>query len=130
MRLLVDTHIAIWSVLDDPKLSKQARELLSDPTSEPFVSVISIWEIAIKHRLARRSAEMPVSATDALDWLERAGFAVLPVSAPHAIRAEQLTLPQSDPFDRMLLAQALAESMPLVTHDARLGAHGHGVIRV
>lgn len=104
--------------------------MLADPASQPFVSAISIWEIGIKHRLARRNSEMPVSAVQALEWLERAGFTILPVSADHAIKAEELTLPPADPFDRMLLAQALIERMPLLTHDLRLGAYGQGVIRV
>ncbi len=130
MRLLLDTHIALWSIIDDPKLSKSARDLLSDPETQPFISTVSIWEIGIKHRLARRSSDIPVSAPQALEWLERAGFTLLPVSGAHAIAAETTALSVADPFDRMLLAQAIAEGMPLVTHDARLAAHGEGVIRV
>lgn len=130
MRLLVDTHVAIWTITDDAKLSKRARNLLSDKSSLPFVSSISIWEIAIRHRLARRNTDIPVSAPQALEWLERAGFGLLSMTAAHAIMAEQLALPHADPFDRMLLAQALAEPMHLVTHDAHLAAYGSGVIRV
>lgn len=130
MRLLVDTHVAIWTVTNDERLSQRARDLLAGPDNITFVSAASIWEIAIKHRLARDPADMPISGHEAIGWFEAAGYELLPVTPAHAAAIDQLGVLRSDPFDLLLLAQAVTEPMQLVTHDSRLASLGPGVIRV
>ncbi len=130
MRLLIDTHLAIWVVTGDERLSARACELIEDVDNSVFVSAASIWEIAIKHRLARNPEDMPISGPDAIRWLDAAGFQILAVSAAHAAAIEELESLRGDPFDLLLLAQARSEPMRLVTHDARLAAYDSSIIRV
>ncbi len=118
MRLLLDTHIALWAVTDDPRLSQEARSFLLDERSDLYVSSASVWEIAIKHRLAR--GDMPVSSERASALFRASGYRELPVSDRHAVATEALLGDHSDPFDRLLLAQASTEPMILVTRDRKL----------
>lgn len=128
MRLLLDTHIALWAITGSPKLPGQARELILAPSSEIFVSAASVWEIAIKHSLNR--GNMPVSGTDAARYFAEAGYTLLPITAEHAAATEALPMHHADPFDRMLVAQALTEPLRLVTHDEMLPKYGDGVLLV
>ncbi len=124
MNLLLDTHIAIWAVVDDPRLSKQARSLLLDPAAQLNVSLVSVWEIAIKFALQRGSDPMPISAAAALGHFQSSGFTIVPVSTPHVLTLESVPRHHDDPFDRLLVATALTEPYRLVTSDSRLGAYG------
>ncbi len=125
MNLLLDTHIAIWAVEDNPRLSKAARAHLLDPAASIFVSVVSLWEIAIKHALGKRGLEaMPMSAADALGFFQASGFVLVPVTAPHVLTLEALARHHDDPFDRLLVATALSEPYHFITHDSRLSAYG------
>lgn len=72
MRLLLDTHVALWALTDDPRLSQQARALIEDPANDVLVSAASVWEIAIKYVLGR--GDMPISGDQALDWFRQAGY--------------------------------------------------------
>lgn len=88
-----------------------------------FVSVPSLWEIAIKH--AKHGAkEMPMSAKDALGFFQASGYTTVPVAPPHVLTLETVPRHHDDPFDRLLVATALTEPYRLITHDARLGAYG------
>ena len=122
MRLLLDTHVALWALTDHKNLGKRARELLMDAANEVFFSAATVWEIAIKHALARR--DMPVSAAEAHKLFIEAGYVELPVLANHAAAVESLSTHHADPFDRMLVAQAQVEPMKLLTHDRQLLAYG------
>lgn len=128
MRLLLDTHIALWAITDSPELPKQARDLILAPSSEAFVSAASIWEIAIKHSLGR--INMPISGAEAARYFEEAGYVLLPVTAEHAAATETLPFLHNDPFDRMLVAQALMEPLKLVTHDEMVAKYGDGILFV
>ncbi len=128
MRLLLDTHVAIWAVLGDPRLTPQAIRLLTDDANEVFVSAITFWEIAIKRRMARRATLMPVSCDQALEAFRAARFEFLPITADHAAAVERLPMHHRDPFDHLLLAQALTEPMRLVTQDAWLASYDDTVI--
>ncbi len=123
MNFLLDTHIAIWAVEDNPCLPQGARALLIDPAPGFFVSVVSLWEIAIKHAKLGIKV-MPWSAQEAFEMFRASGFAIVPVSVPHVQMLEGLPPHHDDPFDRMLVATALTEPYRLVTHDARLAAYG------
>ena len=118
-RLLLDTHALLWWVFEQPELSARAEGLIMDRGNEIVVSVVSPWEIVIKARLGR--LDVPAFVRDQLD---RNGFSVLPVSLDHVLRVHGLPLLHKDPFDRLLVAQALHEAMPLVTRDGRLAAYG------
>lgn len=121
MKLLLDTHIALWAVSDDTRLSKRARSLILNPSADLFVSVASLWEIAIKHALGRTgSSAMPVSASDAREAFIESGFILLDVTSEHVLAVETLPPIHGDPFDRLLVAQCLSEPMRLLTHDAAL----------
>ncbi len=128
MRLLLDTHIALWAILDDPRLPDEARLLILASDNEIAVSAASVWEIAIKHGLAKKN--MPVSGAKAMSWFTQAGYTLLPVTAEHAALVEELPPHHADPFDRMLVAQALAEPMRLMTHDPTVARYSDTVILV
>lgn len=128
MNLLLDTHVALWAITDDPRLSVQARDLILNEANRPHVSVASIWEIAIKHSLSR--GIMPVSAAEAAQAFRDSGFGVLAVAPEHAVAVESLPPIHRDPFDRLLVAQALNEPLHLVTRDRILARYSDTVIVV
>ncbi len=130
MNVLLDTHIALWAVEDNPRLSKAARDVILDPTVDLFVGIVSLWEIAIKHALQRGTEAMPMSAADALRFFQIAGFDIRPVTTSHILTLEGLARHHDDPFDRMLVAMALTEPYRLLTHDKRLGVYGNTVMVV
>lgn len=113
MRVLLDTHILLWWLADDRRLPKGAERIIKDPDNVIFVSAASIWEIAIKASL--RQIEADPSAIRAA--VEPSGFAELPITGKHAAQVAKLPSHHRDPFDRMLVAQSLAEPMRLLTGD-------------
>ena len=112
MRLLLDTHVVLWSVLGDPALPARFREMLQDPDAEVFVSAASVWEVAIKRALGK----LPVPHT-VFDRAVEAGCTALPVTWAHARAVEALPFHHHDPFDRLLIAQARVEGLTLVSAD-------------
>ncbi len=123
MRCLLDTHTLIWWMTTDPHLSKTARALIKEEHNVSLVSAVSAWEIATKVRLGR----LPAAANLVQDFvadLTRERIDILAVTADHAIRAGLLPGPLKDPFDRMLIAQALAENVPIVSNDRALDGYG------
>lgn len=129
MKLLLDTHIALWAILADGRLPRPAHDLIADPANAIFISAASVWEIAIKHALARgRPSDMPVSGTDALRYFRLAGYMPVPVTADHAAAVGGLPWLHRDPFDRIIVAQALAEPLRLLTHDAAVKAYNDSII--
>jgi PIN domain nuclease of toxin-antitoxin system len=124
LRILLDTHVAFWAVAARSKLPNHILEMIGDPASENWVSVVSIWEIGIKHALGRAGPNrMPLSATEALRDFDDAAFNILPVTARHVITVDELSDLHGDPFDRLLAAQAISEPLRIVTQDAILAAY-------
>jgi PIN domain nuclease of toxin-antitoxin system len=131
MRLLLDTHIALWAIADDARLPTKARHLIEDAENDILVSAATIWEIAIKHGLGRGGTNaMPISAPAALDWFGKAGYGLIDITTAHAAAVETLPPLHQDPFDRMLVAQALTEPLRLLTHDPAVAAYDRSVILV
>ena len=119
MRLLLDTHTLLWWLIDDPALPVSARRLIARESNTIFVSAASGWEIATKFRLGR----LPSAANlveDFENFLAGERFETLPILLAHAVRAGLLPGPHKDPFDRMLIAQALAENLPIISNDSAL----------
>ena len=127
MRILLDTHIALWAVVGSRRLAPQAKEAIL-AADAVFVSVASVWEIAIKHGLAR--ADMPVSSAQALQAFSDAGYELLNIRAEHALAVERLAAIHNDPFDRMLVAQALVEPLTLITRDALVASYSSAIMKV
>jgi PIN domain nuclease of toxin-antitoxin system len=125
MRLLLDTHIYIWSVTDDRKLTKAARKLILD-ADDVFVSSASIWEASIKAGIGKLDADINLLVSE----IESSGFVELPVRAIHAAMVRDLPDIHRDPFDRLLVAQALCEPLRLITSDGHLAAYTDLVITV
>ena len=121
MRLLLDTHALLWWWSDDERLSKKARTAIADERNDVFVSAASAWEVAIKHRLGKLPG-MPEAESRFVELVAADGFATLPISQHHALRAGGLAQAHRDPFDRMLAAQGEIEGLTLVTCDAALSA--------
>jgi len=129
LRLLLDTHVALWAITDDARLPARIRAIIADPRNTISVSAAGVWEIAIKHALGRGGPEaMPINAVQAIAYFRASGYALLPISAEHAAAVEALPPIHADPFDRLLVAQAAQEAMSLLTHDSRLGAYGGMVV--
>jgi PIN domain nuclease of toxin-antitoxin system len=131
VKLLLDTNIALWAISDHPNLSDKARRLIDDPDNEVVVSTATIWEIAIKHGLARGGPkDMPISSQEALGYFRDAGFEVLEIAPAHAAAVENLAPLHAAPFDRMLVAQAMTVPLRLLTHDRRIAAYSDSIIAV
>lgn len=128
MNILLDTHVALWAITDNPKLSQKARELILSPRNTVWVSAANVWEIAIKYALGR--GDMPVSGKDALRYFQESGYRFLAVEAEHAAGVEELPLHHPDPFDRILVAQALVEPMRLMTHDVQVSRYSDSILLV
>ncbi len=122
MRLLLDTHVFLWAVTANRRLKSSAREFLSKADAV-YVSAASIWEIAIKASLGKIEGD----AASLADVIEGSGFQELPVSAQHAAAVAKLPLHHTDPFDRLLLAQAFLEPLRFITADETLAAYGGAI---
>jgi len=125
MRLLLDTQIFLWSVTDDRKLTKAARKLILD-ADDVFVSSASIWEASIKAGLGKLDVDVNLLVSE----IEASGFSELPVRAVHAAMVRDLPDIHRDPFDRLLVAQALSEPLRLVTSDGHLSRYTDLVVTV
>ena len=128
MNLLLDTHVALWAITDSPKLPPKARELILSPKTNVWISAASVWEIAIKHALGR--GDMPVSGEDAARYFRESGYRFLAVEPEHAVAVEGLAAHHQDPFDRILVAQALSEPMRLMTHDPLVARYSDTIIAI
>jgi len=123
VRLLLDTHVLLWWLADDPSLEKDAKAAITDPTSAVFVSAATAWEIAIKQALGKLEAP-----SDLEHQLQLNRFEPLSISIAHAYTAGTLPRHHDDHFDRMLVAQALAEGLTIVTRDPRLDHYGVAMV--
>jgi PIN domain nuclease of toxin-antitoxin system len=123
VRLLLDTHVYLWFLANDPALSSRARERIA-MADEVFVSAASIWECVIKIALRK----LDVQPDDLVAGIAGSGFQELPVLARHAARVAELGPYHRDPFDRLLVAQALAEPMQLLTADTALRRYGDAIV--
>ncbi|MDB9304858.1 type II toxin-antitoxin system VapC family toxin [Nodularia spumigena CS-591/12] len=122
MKLLLDTCALIWSLEDHPCLLPEVRQQIADSTNEVFISAASAWEIEIKKKNQKLNFDCP---DDLLEAIIYTGFNLLSISVHHAIKAGSLPLHHKDPFDRILIAQAMLEKMILVTSDTKIiGQYG------
>ena len=125
MRYLLDTHLLIWAALDDPRLGAAAAAVLNDAAVDVCFSVVSIWEAAIKH--ARHPLTFPIPPRDLRDSALAAGWSELRIEGAHAIATTTLPDIHGDPFDRLLVAQARAEGVVLLSSDRMLIRYGDPV---
>lgn len=123
MQLLLDTHAFLWWLVGDRRLPAAMRSLVDAEGTETFISAASIWEIATKHRLGKLPGSAPIAA-DAMACILGAGFHPLSVTVEHGQRAGSLPGPHRDPFDRMLVAQALVENLALVSNEETFDRFG------
>jgi PIN domain nuclease of toxin-antitoxin system len=121
MRLLLDTHVLLWAVAEPQKIPNPARDRLTSPANEVLFSAASIWEIAVKMQIGRLACS--VSPDEVAAAASEMGFLELPISALHAAGVRRLPLHHRDPFDRMLISQALAEPARLLTADRALARY-------
>lgn len=128
MKFLLDTHLLLWTAGDPKRLSAKARKLINEPTSELFFSAASLWEIAIKRGLGRD--DFKVDARLLRRGLLDNGYSELPIGSEHAVAIDSLPPIHKDPFDRMLIAQAMVEGITLLTSDAVVAQYPGAVRRV
>ena len=118
MQLLLDTHAFLWWLDDSPKLGPRARAAIGDGGNVVFVSAASAWEIAVKRASGKLDAPGNIAA-----WIAKSDFSGLPIEVEHAVAAAELPRHHTDPFDRMLIAQAQLEELTLVAHDDEIGKY-------
>ena len=123
MRLLLDTHALLWWLTKNPSLTVSAQDLIKSRDHTVLVSAVSPWEIATKVRLGKLDVAAEVVANFVF-YLERERFQIITINVDHGIRAGSLPGPHKDPFDRMLIAQALAEDVPIISNDRALDGYG------
>lgn len=127
MKLLADTHVVLWSATDPRRIGEEARAAIEDGGNELFVSVVTAWEIAIKQSLGKLDLPKPAEK-----WLpeviRRTGFEVADLTLPAALRVRGLPWHHRDPFDRLLIAQALENGYTVVTHDEVIATYGVPVL--
>jgi PIN domain nuclease of toxin-antitoxin system len=123
VRILLDTHAFLWFIDDSPKLSAEARSAIEDGFNEPLLSAASLWEMAIKVSIGKLDLKKPFE-TFLPDQLELNGIDQLAINFRHIATVSKLPFHHRDPFDRILVAQALVEGIPLVSADGLFDAYG------
>lgn len=123
MKILLDTHIALWAIADTAKLSDEIIKLLASRDNDIFYSLVSVWEVAVKHQI--NPEHMPISEEIFVQLCENTGFVQLPIKSGHIFLLKTLVRPDNapkhkDPFDRLLLSQAKYEGLKFFTHDSLL----------
>ena len=126
MRILLDTHILLWWLKDDRKLSDTAVTIIGNAANDIFMSAVNAWEIAIKKSLGRIQIDMD----EFLESIKSSGLGVLNITVNHACQVSSVPDHHKDPFDRMLIAQSIVEPMRLLTHDDTLIQYGKHVLLV
>ena len=126
MRVLLDTHVLIWYLEGNENLSRSQRQLIVKPETEVFVSVASLWEIAVKTSIGK--LKLTRSLTDILEQLSVQSFELLTIAPGHVLQVASLPFHHRDPFDRMLIAQAKVEFLHVVTVDPQFQPYGVKVI--
>ena len=122
MKLLLDTHVLLWAAYAPERLSNKAQQLLSDPARNLYFSVASLWEVAIKSALGR--ADFQVDVAELRTGLVANGYNEVAIESGHVLRVPTLPPIHADPFDRILVAQAMTEDFVLLSNDAKLKAYG------
>ncbi len=128
MNFLLDTHIVLWACAARSKLPSAAVKILTNTRNKHWISVVTFWEVAIKRSLDKPDFQIDVAPLRA--GFLRNGFTELPVHGTHAVQLVKLPMYQTDPFDRLLVAQAKAEGVMLLTADETLAAYGDWVLVV
>lgn len=123
MRILLDTHSFLWFIAGNSRLSARARELIEDPANERLVSMASVWEMAIKASMDRLHFSQPF-ATVIPEQFQRNDMHVLDITVAHTAQVAILPFHHRDPFDRMLIAQAFVEAIPIVGVDSAFDVYG------
>ncbi len=123
MNLLIDTHIFFWFVFAEVNLNSYARSLVEDEANTKFLSMASVWEMAIKHSIGKLPLTLPFPQF-MKQQLETSGFLLLPIEFEHLTQVASLPLHHRDPFDRLIIAQSIAETMPVVSADSAFDAYG------
>lgn len=126
-RVLLDTHAFLWFVFDDPRLSGRAAEVLEDESVEKVLSIASVWEIVIKVQIGKLGLGMPLERF-VRDFVEGRTLTLLRIDLEHLLAYGALPLHHRDPFDRLLVAQATALGLPVVTTDPNFAPYGVTVI--
>lgn len=119
MRLLVDTHILLWQITDDVRLSRRLRDVLAERSNDIVVSDVVVWEIVIKHGTNR----LTISPRDVEELIKSDGYSRLGISRAHIHGVGALEPAHRDPFDRLLIAQAIAEDLPILTADRKFSVY-------
>lgn len=126
MRILLDTQVLIWYLDGNQKLARPSRHLIIDPNNAVFVSIASLWEIAVKTSIGKLKVSR--SLADILPMLHNQSIDLLQIMPGHVLQAATLAFHHRDPFDRMLIAQAQVEFLTVMSHDAIFGKYGIKVI--
>ncbi len=127
MRVLLDTHAFLWFITDDPRLSRRAREIMEDPESDLLLSVAGLWEIAIKSSLGKLTLSRPFGELLPHELTEN-GIEVLRIQLNHLTLLTTLPFHHRDPFDRLMLAQATVEDVPILTRDSAFSSYAAQVL--
>ena len=128
MNLLLDTHILIWALNEDPRLPEKAKDMILDPNNVVYYSAVSVWEISIKHE--KHPEQMAITSERVREIAIKMGFIELPVRSRHGVDIANLPDIHNDPFDRMLITQARSDGLYLLSHDDKVIAYGEPVVKV
>ncbi len=122
MRLLIDTHILIWFLEGNNLLSKSRRQIIADSQNDVFVSVASLWEIAIKISVGKLNLVNPLD--DVINQIGIENIEILPISPEHTLQVSVLPFHHRDPFDRIIICQSKVENLKIMTDDSEFGSYG------
>jgi PIN domain nuclease of toxin-antitoxin system len=127
MKLLLDTHVLIYLTIQRNSLSAQAQTLIADPTNDLYLSMASVWEMQIKLQIGKLNLQPPLPQIIA-DQQQVNGMQLLSISPQHIYHLSQLPFHHKDPFDRLLISQAITEGLALLSNDTKFAAYGANVI--